>query len=152
MTRLGRSVAVAALAGLLGGSDVSADLAKVFALDGMQAVPPSASKATGGATLVVRGRQGRVKLWWTGLSGRPLRFELRGPALPGQRAGTLYVLTRPARPLGPRDSLEAGFAVSQSRKKLFRDELVYLTVSTARHPHGELRGQVVITEEEDEGE
>jgi hypothetical protein len=78
--------------------------------------------------------------------------RLRGPALPGQRAGILYTLARPSRPLGVSDSLEATFTVSQSRKKLFRDELVYLAVTTTRHPFGELRGQVVITEEEDEEE
>lgn len=145
-------IAATAVALLVGQVEASGGLVKVFGLEGRQVVPPASSKAAARATVVLRGRQGRVRLWWRDLSGRPLRLELRGPALPGQRAGTLYTLDRPARPLGVTDSLEATFPVSQSRKKLFRDELVYLTVTTPRHPFGELRGQVVITEEEDEDE
>jgi hypothetical protein len=125
----------------------SAEMRNVFALDGAQEVPACASPATATAVVTLRDRNLTVSLRWNGLSGAPTRIEIHGPAKRGERAPLLFRLALGGRP-GPSDSLHVTFTVRQEQKKIFRDELAYLTLRTAKHPHGEIRGQIVPTDEE----
>jgi len=113
-------------------------------------VPPTASRATASATIVLKGLRGRMKIRWQDLSGRPTRIEIHGPALAGQKGPLLIALATPRRALGRADSLEVAFPVAQSRKKVFRDEKTYLTVRTGHFPNGEIRGQIIPTDEEND--
>jgi hypothetical protein len=142
-------LAVVALCGLPAGR-ARADMQHVFPLDGAHAVPPTSSKATASATIVLKGLTGRMRIRWEGLSGRPTRFEIHGPALAGQSGPLILSIAAPRHALGRADSVEVSFAVAQSRKKVFRDEQTYLSVRTSKFPGGEIRGQIIPTDEEND--
>lgn len=122
----------------------------VFPLDGTQVVPPNHSKGTANATVILKGLTGRLRIEWRDLSGRPTRFEIHGPALAGHSGPLLMTLAAPRRSRAGADSAFVAFPVAQSRKKFFRDEQTYLTVRTARFPAGEIRGQIIPTDEEND--
>lgn len=122
----------------------------VFPLDGGQAVPPSRSKATASATVILKGLTGKLRIRWRDLSSRPTRFEIHGPAVAGQPGPLIIALMAPRGRSARSDSALVSFAVAQSRKKIFRDEQAYLTVKTARFPAGEIRGQIIPTDEEND--
>lgn len=123
---------------------------RVFPLSGAQVVPASASKATATAVVVLKGRTGKLEIHWQGLSGKPSRFEIRGPALAGQSGDLLFSLPVPKHRKAAGDSAEVSFSVAQTRKKLFRDEQTYLSVKTPHYPGGEIRGQIIPTDEEND--
>ena len=132
-----------------GGAPLRAEEIHVFPLDGAQLVPPSHSRASANATVILKGLTGKLRIRWQDLSGRPTRFEIHGPALAGRSGPLLMTLAAPRR--GARaDSAIVTFAVAQARKKIFRDEQAYLIVKTARFPAGELRGQIIPTDEEND--
>ena len=145
----GALLATAALLGLATRAS-RAEMEHVFPLDGAQVVPPTASQATASATIILKGLRGSMKIRWQDLSGRPTRIEIHGPALAGQKGPLLIALATPRRTLARGDSVEVTFPVAQSRKKVFRDEKTYLTVRTARFPNGEIRGQIIPTDEEND--
>jgi CHRD domain-containing protein len=128
----------------------AAEEVHVFPLDGAQAVPPSRSKATASAIVILKGRTGKLRIHWQDLSGRPTRFDIRGPAAAGEAGPLLVTLTAPRGRAARSDSAVVDFAVAQSRKKIFRDQKAYLTVRTARYPAGEIRGQIIPTDEEND--
>ena len=135
---------------LLGSGPAWADETHVFALVGSQAVPPTRSGATAAASVILKGRTGKLRIRWQGLSGRPIDFEIHGPALAGRTAGLLFSLPAPRHASARADSVEISFPVAQSRKKFFRDEQTYLIVRTSRHRTGEIRGQIIPTDLEND--
>jgi CHRD domain-containing protein len=138
------------LLGLGPGTARAEELEKVFPLSGDRVVPPSTSKATATAIVILKGRTGKLEIHWEGLSGKPSRFEIRGPALAGQSGDLLFSLPVPKHLHAHADSAEVSFSVAQTRKKLFRDEQTYLSVKTPHYPRGEIRGQIIPTDEEND--
>jgi hypothetical protein len=122
----------------------------VFPLDGAKMVPPNHSKATARATVILKGLKGRLRIRWQGLSGRPMRFEIHGPALAGQTGELILAVAAPRQHRARSDSVDIVFPVAQSRKKVFRDEQTYLSVKTSRFAGGEIRGQIIPTDEEND--
>lgn len=118
-----------------------------FSLDGAQEVPACATPASGSAVVTLRERKVTVSLHWKDLSGPPTRIDIHGPAGRGNRAPVLFRLAMGRRGSAS-DSAEVTLEIPQKRKKIFRDELAYLNIRTAKHPLGEIRGQIVPTDEE----
>jgi len=103
-----------------------------------QGVAAPAARGTLSGTLVVTGRKGtlRWRLSVTGLTGPPRSAELRRGAL-GRPGPRLALLCSPCRP-GAHGSVRLG----ASTVSAVQGGGVYAVVTTAKHPAGEIRGQL----------
>lgn len=109
-------------------------------LNGAQEVPAVATGASGQAEVVFHPhtRMIRWKVTHTGLSGPVTAAHIHGPAGPGQSAGPQIPLTGSAsRPLEGGDVRLS----SQQANELSSGQW-YVNLHTARHPDGEIRGQL----------
>lgn len=109
------------------------------ALDGAQEVPPVATAASGDAEVRYDPRSSLVhwRVTHSGLSGPITGAHIHGPAGPGQNAGIIF----------PFGNLNASVITGQAR--ITPEQLGqlssgqwYVNLHTARHPAGEIRGQL----------
>ena len=129
------------VAGLAGCAQMRGSGQQLFeaSLTGAQEVPPVATTASG--TADVRYNTGNNMLSWSvthsGLSGPVTGAHIHGPAGPGQNAGVLIPFTN------------LGAATITGEARITPEQLTQLTsgqwyvnLHTARHPGGEIRGQL----------
>jgi hypothetical protein len=83
-------------------------------------------------------------LRWEALSGTATYVRLHGPAGPGQAAPALYPLQIT---MNGADGESNGRIsnLPDSITQYIQKGLVYYSISTAAHPNGEVRGQVMVT-------
>lgn len=144
MQRSNIAIAALACAGLLAACSQlqRAQDAETYeaALNGAQEVPPVATSATGHAELVFHPhtRMVRWKITHSGLSGPVTAAHIHGPAGPGQNAGPQIPLNANAgRPI------EGGeLRLSPQQANELSSGQWYVNLHTARHPDGEIRGQL----------
>lgn len=109
-------------------------------LSGLEEVPPVVTK--GGGTLTASLHKTTHVLTWTlshaGLTGPVTAAHFHGPAPAGQNAGVVLGL---ANPVTSPSSGEATLTAEQAAD--VRAGKWYLNVHTAKHPGGEIRGQLV---------
>jgi len=133
------AIAVLALAGCA--SQQPQQLPELYEanLDGGQEVPAVATSASGQARVEV---DAKGLMRWTvdyrGLSGPVTAAHVHGPAGPGQNAGVLIPLEVPAG--GASFSGQARISPEQSTQ--LSSGQWYVNLHTARHPSGEIRGQL----------
>lgn len=103
-------------------------------LDGAQEVPPVATAASGTAQVEVDPRRGLLR--WTvshgGLSGPVTGAHVHGPAGPGANAGILF----------PLPGASGELRITPEQYTQLESGQWYVNVHTARHPAGEIRGQL----------
>ena len=112
-------------------------------MSGGQLVPPVDTPATGfvRAVLDTDTREINWLVTYRGLSGAATGFSFNGPALPGGNAGPLMS------PLGSASSpILGGAVVSAARADMLLAGEVYVVVTTAMFPQGELRAQLTLVE------
>lgn len=110
-----------------------------FPLNGGQEVPPTVTEATGLGS--VDYDDASKTLSWSishsALSGDATAAHFHGPAPAGANAGVQLTLDHTTNPM-------AGLAViTNTQEADLLNELWYANIHTARHPGGEIRGQVV---------
>ena len=109
-------------------------------LTGAQQVPPVATPATGTAEVQLNTTSNTIswKVTYTGLSGPVTGAHIHGPAVAGQNAGIVVPFTGNlnAQPLTGEQKL-APAQVAQLTSGQW-----YVNIHTARHPGGEIRGQL----------
>lgn len=141
MAAPGRATLTALVAAIASLSIASAGIADAFRLYALAAnlASPAHTRARGRFTATLALGRGAATLRWTlgfgGLSGRATAAQIRtGPA-----GGTLLRLCAPCRPG------ERGAASVPDGLPLVRELLAghaYVTVQTAGHPRGEIRGRI----------
>lgn len=107
-------------------------------LSGGAETPPSASKGVGSiaVTLDPKTRKISWKGYFVGLEGQELKAHFHGPAKAGEKAA----------PVLPVEALEETFQGSATldakQVKQLEDGQWYFNIHSAKHPEGELRGQL----------
>jgi hypothetical protein len=112
-------------------------------LTGMNQVPPVGSLATGTAYAVLNKNTLllRWKLSYTGLTGPASACNFHGPAVIGANANSTLALKAPIKsPLEGQATLTPAQATELLAGKW------YLSIKTATHPRGEIRGQMILQE------
>lgn len=110
-------------------------------LSGAGAVPPTPGGGSGLLQASLN-RQTRMLLWsltYVGLSGPPTTAQLHGPAMPGDSAALVTAL-----PVGLRTPDTGSFTLSNAQVDDLLAGKWYLSIATAAHPAGEVRGQLMI--------
>ncbi len=140
-----RLLAISAAAALVAASQPSfAAEARVEAeLRGANVVPPVETAGVGSVEAILNTETGEI-IWfidYRGLSGPVIAIRLHGPAAEGENAEALLTPTGAvARPI------LGGTSVSDALAEHFMAGLLYLVLTTAAHPEGELRAQLVVVE------
>jgi len=107
-------------------------------LNGGSENPPSASKGVGSiaVTLDPKTRKISWKGYYVGLQGQELKAHFHGPAKAGENAA----------PVLPVEAVEETFQGSATldpqQVKQLEDGQWYFNIHSAKHPEGELRGQL----------
>ena len=111
-------------------------------LSGAQEVPAVATTASGEAELLLdtRTNMARWTVRYTGLSGPVSGAHLHGPAGPGRNAGVQVPISVP--PAGGELRGQARLDPQQANE--LASGQWYVNLHTARHPEGEIRGQLRI--------
>jgi hypothetical protein len=114
--------------------------AYVATLSGQQEVPPNDSRGTGNAEVEFHPRSGLVhwRVSYSGLTAPVTGAHIHGPAGPGQNADILLPFAVPAN--GAPISGQARVTAEQAAQ--LASGHWYVNLHTARHPGGELRGQL----------
>jgi hypothetical protein len=134
--------ALAIALGLAAAGPAQADVT-VYAIDlkGASEVPPNDSKGTGKGE--VRYDTATKKCSWTvtysGLSGPATSAHFHGPAAPGANAGPVITLD----PTTLASPVKGEALLTDAQAADLAKGLWYLNIHTAKHPPGEIRGQVV---------
>jgi hypothetical protein len=112
-------------------------------LTGMNQVPPASSLATGTAYAVLNKNTLllRWKLSYTGLSGPATAGNFHGPAVIGTNANSTLALKAPIK-----SPLEGQATLTQVQATELLAGKWYLSIKTAAHPRGEIRGQMILQE------
>ncbi|MGE0288746.1 MAG: CHRD domain-containing protein [Bradyrhizobium sp.] len=108
-------------------------------LDGKSEVPPNSSKAAGTAELDYdpASRELSWKVTYSGLSGPPVAAHFHGPAKP-DKTGSVAVKMDGA---GPSPFAGSAMLTDAQAADLLAGRY-YINIHTAKHPSGEIRGQV----------
>lgn len=108
-------------------------------LDGKSEVPPNGSKATGMAELDYdpASRKLTWKITFTDLSGPLVAAHFHGPAQPG-KTGSVAVKLGGAGP----SPLVGSATLTDAQAADLLAGTYYINIHTAKHPSGEIRGQV----------
>jgi len=112
-------------------------------LQGTQEVPPTASPATGAATVALDAAETTitVNVTFSGLTGTTTAAHIHAPAPPGTNAPVVITLT--AFPLGVTSGTYTNsFAITAGQVSDLRAGLSYLNIHTNTFPGGEIRGQL----------
>lgn len=108
-------------------------------LTGEQEVPPVATSATGEAEVHFNPSTAMVhwRVTHQGLSGAVTGAHIHGPAGPGQNAGVLI-------PFGPLNgnAITGSARITPEQLGQLNSGQWYVNLHTARHPAGEIRGQL----------
>lgn len=127
--------------GLAGCAQPGREPAQVFAarLDGAQEVPPVATAASGEAEMRfdAASRMLRWRVTHAGLSGPLTGAHIHGPAGPGQNAGVVLPLGEPGAQV-----LAGEVRITPEQWNQLDSGQWYVNLHTARHPAGEIRGQL----------
>jgi hypothetical protein len=109
----------------------------------MNQVPPAGSLATGTAYAVLNKNTLllRWKLSYTGLSGPATAGNFHGPAVIGANASSTLSLKAPIK-----STLEGQATLTQVQAAELLAGKWYLSIKTALHPPGEIRGQMILQE------
>jgi hypothetical protein len=120
----------------------AAEEAEAFAaqLSGAQEVPPVSSPGNGKAEVVFSHRTGTIKwrVTFQGLSGPLTAAHLHGPATPGQNAAVVVPFTGELNA----PPLQGEVRITPEQFSQLASGQWYVNLHTARHPQGELRGQL----------
>ena len=110
-------------------------------MTGLNQVPPVATPATGrlDAVLDKNTRLLRWKLSFRGLSGPATAGHFHGPALIGAHANITLPFTGP-----PRSPLEGQATLTAAQAADLLAGKWYVSIHTATHPGGEIRGQLIL--------
>lgn len=103
-------------------------------------VPPNDSSATGEAEVSLD-TESRVLQWkvsYSGLTGPAMGAHFHGPTDPGKNAGIVVPFTN-----GLASPIEGKVTLTEAQMRTVRGGNWYVNIHTARHPGGELRGQLV---------
>lgn len=113
------------------------------ALDGAQVVPPTDSRGSGYFEAVYRPstRVLEYRLNLVGLSGPPIMGHLHGPAAAGEAAEKVAPIDVPFYRFD--SSVWDGVTLTAAQAAELAAGRWYVTVSTLRHPDGEIRGQIL---------
>lgn len=78
------------------------------------------------------------KISFKHLSGNAVAANVHGPQRPGAEAGVLFALT----PSMPQSPVTGQLVLNDGQVKYLLSGRMYVNITTAKHPAGELRGQV----------
>jgi hypothetical protein len=139
--RLALAGAVALLGGcammdnMMGGSTVRL----AGTLDAAQEVPPSTGTGSGSVSASYDKNSNKLtyEVTYSGLTGPATAAHFHGPAAPGQNAGVVLPFPNATSPIRGETTLTPAQAADLLAGRW------YANVHTARHPGGEIRGQVV---------
>jgi hypothetical protein len=134
------ALAVAAAGGLVAvGPALAETIVLTSLLTGAESVPPNDSAATGmvEASFDTASHQLSWTVSYEGLSGQVIGAHFHGPAAPGGNAGIVVPFTVPDS--GP--IIGMTLLTDQQAADLLAG-LFYANLHTARHPGGEIRGQL----------
>ena len=105
-------------------------------------VPPAVSMGQGTAQVWLNKETGglRWKVEYSGLTGPATMAHFHGPADPGVNAGVVV----PVKPPIPSPSFEGEATITPAQAQDLLAGKWYFNIHTAKHPGGEIRGQVVL--------
>lgn len=109
-------------------------------LSGASEVPPVSSRGSGQIVAVLDRQTGllRWKMNFSGIDSIATAVQLHGPAGPGGNAPAVITFPPP-----PRSPLEGRATLTPGQAAELLSGNWYVNVHTARHPGGELRGQLI---------
>ena len=106
-------------------------------LSGSNEVPPNASTAVGMARIDLSGMTLKWTVTYSGTTGPVTAGHFHGPAMPGANAGVVVPFTGDlSSPIRGKATLTAAQAADLTAGRW------YINLHTAKHPGGEIRGQV----------
>jgi hypothetical protein len=109
-------------------------------MNAAQVVPTNGSTATGNAGFTLDSlKYLRYVITHSGLSSAETGATIRGPAKPGENAGTLFTL-----PLGAHKTGAVG-PLNATQERDLNAGMWYVNIATSGNPGGEIRGQIIPT-------
>lgn len=92
---------------------------------------------------VLKLRRDDLTLSWdvsfTGLTGAAVAAQMHGPQRPGGNASALFPLSEKPAPTSP---IKGSIVLDDARLKYLLNSRMYVNITTAKYPAGEIRGQV----------
>lgn len=143
---LGGALVIAGCGSMPMGSGSAAAATPMMAVQSLRATlssaaeVPSISSAASGSLEASFDRASSVLRWklsYTGLSGPATMAHFHGPAMPGANAGVAVPIPNVASPVEGQATLTPAQVADLMAGKW------YVNVHTAKHPSGEIRGQVL---------
>jgi hypothetical protein len=144
--QLSRRLALAGALALLGGCAMMDNMMGggntvrlAGTLNAAQEVPPSTSTGSGSVSASYDKNSSKLtyEVTYSGLTGPATAGHFHGPAAPGQNAGVVLPFPNATSPIRGEATLTAAQAADLLAGRW------YANIHTARHPGGEIRGQVV---------
>ena len=113
-------------------------------LRGADVTPPVAGDAVGVAWLAVDKATNTVRwwVWFDGLTGAAISAGLHGPAQAGENAALAVDLAGPVAAAGVAPPVQGTATLTAAQIEQIDAGLWYVTIVTAAHPGGEIRGQL----------
>lgn len=110
------------------------------AQEGKVKYPVAAAAGTATGTLDTKTHKLSWDLSYTGLSGHPTGIHFYGPASAGKVGHALVNIGKDS---GLRTPTKGSVKLSAKAMKEFEKGLWYISIQTAKNPHGEIRGQAM---------
>jgi hypothetical protein len=127
--------------GSSGSSSASMTQTFVATLTPAEEVPPatdSQGKGTAEVTVDLKTYEVTYKVSWSGLTGPATMGHIHGPAEPGKNAGVVVPFPGAANTM----STEGKGKIDATKYGDLAAGLYYVNIHTAKHPGGEIRGQL----------